>query len=311
MPGRNLPAVRLPPDPAAGVVTPSRPGPPSRSAGRPTLPSPACHALARQAPTGSSRFVQTEPSSFGAAERRNSALCPARRWPPPRKSHIENCWRRELERWLFFYFEPRERMRAPSPIGEVLHIGPMGQDLTGCLRTLQSLKPREFWAVEKALHLIIPEIEGIEFEVNDFGDVELRIREGGRSLPMRVLSEGTLRILGLLMTSGGAEESTLVGIEEPETGVHPTRLGLIADMFRARASFGQPQYIATTHSPVLLDMLPVESVFAVRRFHRHTRIDPVTEWGPLAYSGDRGPVSGLGQDTLPISKRILRGDFGT
>ncbi len=40
-------------------------------------------------------------------------------------------------------------------------------------------------------------VSGVEVEVNTLGYVELRLREGDRLIPARVVSEGTLRILGL------------------------------------------------------------------------------------------------------------------
>ena len=120
---------------------------------------------------------------------------------PPHHPHLVAA-RRELEGWLFFYFEPRERMRALNPIKAARHIGFMGEDLAAFLRTLQATDRRQFEAVERALKMMIPSVEGIELEVNDLGEVELRLRELGVAIPARVLSEGTLRILGLLALSG-------------------------------------------------------------------------------------------------------------
>ena len=55
---------------------------------------------------------------------------------------------------LFFYFEPRERMRAANPVKDVRHIGLMGEELASFLNTLKSLAPNQFEAVEKALHAL-------------------------------------------------------------------------------------------------------------------------------------------------------------
>ena len=227
---------------------------------------------------------------------------------PPHYPHLVAA-RRELESWLFFYFEPREHMRATTPLKEVRHIGLMGEDLAAFLRTLQALQPRQFKAVEKSLHTIMPNIDGIEMDVNNLGEVELRLRESGVAIPARVLSEGTLRMLGLLALVGVEETPSLVGFEEPENGVHPRRLQLIADLLRTRTSPGQSQYIVTTHSSVLPDMLPDESLFAVRRSGRRTRFDPLSTWGPLARSQDINRALDDGGDDLRVSERILRGDF--
>ena len=216
---------------------------------------------------------------------------------------------RELESWLFFYFEPRERMRLANPIKEVRHIGLMGEDLAAFLRTLQALEPRQFEAVEKALRTLMPNIDAIEVDVNDLGEVELLLRESGVAVPARILSEGTLRILGLLALAGARESPSLVGFEEPENGVHPRRIRLIAELLKTRADPGQTQYIVTTHSPILPDLLPDESLLAMRRTGRESRIDPFPSWGPLGRKDDIGDVLDDREDDLPVSERIMRGDF--
>ena len=227
---------------------------------------------------------------------------------PPHYPHLVAA-RRELESWLFFYFEPRERMRATNPIKEVRHIGLMGEELAAFLRTLKALEPRQFEAVEKALRAVLPDVDGIEVEVSDLGEVELRLGEDGVAIPARVLSEGTLRILGLLALAGVGETPSLVGFEEPENGVHPGRIRLIADLLKTRVSLGQAQYIVTTHSPFLADLLPDESLFAVRRIDRRTRIDPFSTWGPLARRNNIDDALEDRRDERPVSERLLRGDF--
>ena len=217
--------------------------------------------------------------------------------------------RRELERWQFFYFEPRERMRAAIPIKEVRHVGPMGEELAAFLVTLKTRQPRQFQAMEKALKMLLPDVDGIETDVNDLGEAEFRLRENGVAIPARVLSEGTLRLLGLLALTGAEETPSLVGFEEPENGVHPRRIELIADLLKTGLMSGDTQYIVTTHSPILPDRLPDESLFAVQRFNRETRIAPFETWGPIGRKPDIGAALDDGYELLPISDRILRGDF--
>ena len=93
---------------------------------------------------------------------------------PPHYPHLAAA-RRELESWLFFYFEPRERMRAANPVKEVRNIGLMGEELAAFLNTMKVINPRQFRGIEKALHALMPNIDGIEVEVSDRGEVELRL----------------------------------------------------------------------------------------------------------------------------------------
>ena len=227
---------------------------------------------------------------------------------PPHYPHLVAA-RRELESWLFFYFEPRERMRAANPVKEVRHIGLRGEELAAFLNTLKATDERQFRGIEKALHMLMPNIDGIEVEVSDLGEVELRVREGEVAVPAGVLSEGTLRMLGLLALTGVEEAPALVGFEEPENGVHPRRIQLIAELLNTQRTLNNTQYIVTTHSPVLVDLLETRSLFAVKRTHRTTRIESFSTWGPLGRSDDINRALSDEQDRLAVSERILRGDL--
>jgi predicted ATPase len=226
---------------------------------------------------------------------------------PPHYPHLV-AMRKELENWLFFYFEPRERMRAANPVKEVRHIGLMGEELASFLNTLKALDERQFRAVEKALRTIMPNVQGIGVEVSNLGEVELTLKENGIPVPARILSEGTLRILGLLSLAGAREQPSLIGFEEPENGIHPRRIQLVAELLKTRASSGETQYIVTTHSPLLPDLVSDESLFVCKRVDGETRIEPFSAWGALAKKGevDRALMEA---ENLTVSERMLRGDF--
>lgn len=217
--------------------------------------------------------------------------------------------KRELQSWFFYYFEPRERMRAASGVKEVRHIGLMGEELAAFLNTLRALDPSQFRAVEKAMHSLIPSITGIRTEVNKVGEVELSLMEGSTAMPARVVSEGTLRALGLLALSGVKEPPAVIGFEEPENGVHPRRIRDISKILVNRAESGQTQLIVTTHSPILPDHLPKESLFVCRKKEGGTAIEPFYTWGPLSREPDIAAALDEGEESLPVSQRMLRGDF--
>ena len=201
-------------------------------------------------------------------------------------------------------------MRAANPVKEVRHLGLMGEELAAFLNTMKALDANQFEGVEKALHTLVPNFNGIETEVSGLGEVELRLREGGVSMPARVLSEGTLRMLGLLALIGIEEPPALVGFEEPENGVHPRRIQLIAELLKTRKFLGQTQHILTTHSPILPDMLADDCLYVVRRQDRRTYIEPfAVNWGPLGRGRDIDSALNDEQEDLPMSVRILRGDF--
>ncbi len=228
---------------------------------------------------------------------------------PPHHPHLV-AMRQELASWFTFYFEPRERMRLPNPVKEVHHIGLMGEDLAAFLNTLRGLNPRQFESIEKSLHAMIPSVTGIEVGVNALGEVELNLCEGKKRISARGLSEGTLRILGLLTLVGAEEPPALIGFEEPENGVHPRRIRRIARFLEARMLLEDIQFIVTTHSSLLPDLIPPESVYVCRKVDGNTEIEPLTMMylAPLWKRVDIEDVL-ADESALSPSERILRGDF--
>ena len=228
---------------------------------------------------------------------------------PPHYPHL-TAMQRELANWLTFYLEPREQMRLPNPVKAVHNIGSMGEDLAAFLNALQVLNTQQFESVEKSLHTMIPSITGIEVSVNELGEVELNLHEGEKRISARLLSEGTLRILGLLALVGSKEPPTLIGFEEPENGVHPRRIQRIARFLETRMLLEDVQFIVTTHSSLLPDLVPPESLYVCRKVNGHTEIEPfkMMHVGPL-WKKSEIEVALDDEDALSPSERILRGDF--
>jgi predicted ATPase len=225
---------------------------------------------------------------------------------PPHYPHL-TAVRKELESWMFFYFEPRERMRATTAAKEIRHIGLMGEELSAFLNSLKATNPRQFHGIEKALQLLVPSITGIDVAVNSLGEVELRLREGDRLIPARVVSEGTLRVLGLLAIGSSSESPGLVGFEEPENGVHPRRIRLIAERLHSHTSSGGNQLIVTTHSTLLTDMMPNDALYVCRKQDGRTCIEKYEDAFPLGRTLEIERA--MDAEEVSVSTRILRGDL--
>ena len=136
------------------------------------------------------------------------------------------------------------------------------------------------------------------------------MREGEKRISARVLSEGTFRILGLLALVGAEEPPALIGFEEPENGIHPRRIRRIAQFLETRMTLEDTQFIVTTHSSLLPDLIPPESLYVCRKVNGNTEIEPfnMMHVGPLWKKSDI-EVALDDEDALSPSERILRGDF--
>lgn len=78
--------------------------------------------------------------------------------------------------------------------------------------------------------------------------------QGSAPLPSELMSDGTLRILGLLLAVFQPSTPSLLVLEEPEKTIHPAVLGAMMDLIHHASRI--MQVIVTTHSPELLDAAP-------------------------------------------------------
>lgn len=116
------------------------------------------------------------------------------------------------------------------------------------LRWEPGVKPR----LLDALHTLYEGIEDFDVRIEG-GTVQVFFKEGRFIVPATRLSDGTLRYLCLLAILCHPNPPPLVCIEEPELGLHPDILPMLADLMREAAE--RCQLIVTTHSDVLVDAL--------------------------------------------------------
>jgi predicted ATPase len=92
-----------------------------------------------------------------------------------------------------------------------------------------------------------------------------RIREKGmeRSMELWEVSDGMLRFLCLATALMNPSVSPLIAIDEPEVGLHPRLLPVVADMIKTASE--QRQVLVTTHSPDLLTCFDIADVAVMTR----------------------------------------------
>ena len=195
----------------------------------------------------------------------------------PHYPHIA-AFREELRRWQFYYFDPGV-MREDTPLKYVDSLRSDGKDLAGFFHTLKQEDHRQFENLVRSLSVTIPGTKGLVTDVTREGLVRLLLRDSGTLHSSGVISDGTLRVLGLFAILAPQSHATTIGFEEPENGVHPRRLQIIARLLdSAVGNDPDKQIIITTHSSKLPDHM---------NYHRSTR-EADSENG--ADVGDAGPV---------------------
>jgi predicted ATPase len=159
----------------------------------------------------------------------------------------------------------------------------------------------------------LPEFDRILFHTPADGQraILLRTRIGNHAIPADNLSQGTLLALTMLTLAYLPQPPSLVGLEEPDRGIHPRLLREVRDALYRLAypeSFGETrppvQVVATTQSPYFLDLFrehPEEIVIAEKQglearfvpLNSHPHIDEIladASLGEVWYSGVLGGV---------------------
>ncbi len=237
---------------------------------------------------------------------------------PPHYPHI-TAFREELRRWRFYYFDPGV-MRQESPLKAVESVDADGRDLAGFYHTLKTQSPEQFRGISDSLPFAIPSAQSIETERTAEGFIRLIYKDGDTQYSARVISDGTLRALGLFAILSPFNEASTIGFEEPENGVHPRRLSVIARLLEIAAlRDSHTQIIATTHSPRLPDFLrPDYSALSERvlligcsKSDNETKLENIFE-KPMFLKGKiESALEDADEYDAPTLEEILmRGDFG-
>ncbi len=237
---------------------------------------------------------------------------------PPHYPHIA-AFREELSRWRFYYFDPGI-MRQESALKIVDSLSSDGRDLSGFYHTLKMQYPEQFEGISAALPLAIPSAEAIETERTREGFIRLTYKDSKTRYSSRVVSDGTLRVLGLFAILSPFNKASTVGFEEPENGVHPRRLSIIARLLEnAVLKDSHMQVLATTHSPNLPEFLrPDYSALSQRvlliscsKHNNETKFEDIFD-SPLFTKMDVDSALEEQEydDPITVEEVLIRGDFG-
>src|SRR5205085_2507049 len=153
---------------------------------------------------------------------------------------------------------------------------PTGRNLAAVLESFLTGKDRSAIAsLEQSLHQAIPTLSGISLPTLNRGGVvkalefTLASKNGAAvTIPAGQASDGALLLTAFLALAYGDTPDILL-IEEPENGLHPSRLKLVIDLLykisRGEVGNRPRQIILTTHSPLLLNFVKPEDVRIFRR----------------------------------------------
>lgn len=180
-------------------------------------------------------------------------------------------------RWHFCALYPNT-LRKLSPPTRDDSLAEDGSNWASVVRALmRGNSGRE--ALERIAEVMRAAVEGYaDVSVETAGSYlvpRISIRSDGKELkfdPVQ-LSDGTLRIFGILLALYQLPAPALLVIEEPEQTVHPGVLPALAEACKEASQ--RTQIIITTHSPHLVDQFPPEQIRVAWQQDGLTRISPI------------------------------------
>ena len=182
----------------------------------------------------------------------------------------------------FYNLNPK-LMRDPQKPQDGRMLKPVGENIVSVIGHLERVAPQNLALIENYLQTVVPMMHGLERkQIGPLETLEFRQEVAGAQQPWRFpaqnMSDGTLRALGVLtaLFQGNQDFApSLIGIEEPETALHPAASAALREaLTKASAT---TQVVVTSHSPDLLDdrSIQPEHILAVVSEGGETRIGPL------------------------------------
>lgn len=184
----------------------------------------------------------------------------------------------------FYNLNPK-LMRDPQKPQDGRMLKSVGENIVSVIGHLERVAPDNLHRIESYLQTVVPMMRGVERrQIGPLETLEFRQEVAGDQTPWRFpaqnMSDGTLRALGVLTAlfqSNKDHAPTLIGIEEPETALHPAASAALREALTKAAE--TTQVIVTSHSPELLDdgNIAPEHILAVVSEGGNTRIGPLDQ----------------------------------
>ena len=180
--------------------------------------------------------------------------------------------RQFLQQSFFFDFVP-SIMRTDSIPDNGLR--PNGSNIAGVLYNICQKKNEKHKLLQLVKSLPEQDITDIKFYEDHRGRIEFALIEtfGGQPIErtMDLLSDGTLKVLGIAAALLSVPEGSTVVIEEIDNSIHPTRAYDILSLMRQYAEERKLSLLLSTHNPALMDALPDEALADVVFCYRDSK----------------------------------------
>ncbi len=194
-----------------------------------------------------------------------------------------------ISNWVVYHFHDTSAT-APMRRYEIVEhnrtLWPDASNIAPFLLKLRASKPDAYQKIIDTIRLVMPFFDDFLLNPRVFGEAEkvrLTWTQKGSDYPMQPyhLSDGSIRFICLATALLQPELPSTIVIDEPELGLHPYAIEVLAELVREASD--QTQVIISTQSPALVDYFVPNEVVVVNRkegtstFER-LKEDNLNEW---------------------------------
>ncbi len=200
--------------------------------------------------------------------------------------------RHRIGGWRFHHFHDTGSsalMRKTAKLDDNEFLRPDASNLAAYLYYLQEKHPVSYSLIQRTVQQVAPffddfRLKPLKLKPDDI-KLEWRHKKSDQYFDASSLSDGTLRFIALAtlfsQPKGMDNSYSLILVDEPELGLHPYAIEMLASLIR-QASV-DTQVIVSTQSSLLLDHFEPEDVLVANRVAdgtQITRLDPgrLAEW---------------------------------
>jgi predicted ATPase len=195
---------------------------------------------------------------------------------------------RVLESFQVYHFNDTSdtaAVKVSCDVEDNRALRPQAENLAAFLYWMQQKQPDHFANLEDTLRQIAPFFEEFRLAPSKLNEEKIRLewKEKGSDAYFNAaaLSDGTLRFICLATLLLQPELPPLILLDEPELGLHPAAVTLLAGLLSSAAT--RTQVIVATQSVTLVNQFDPNSVWAVDRqdnqsVFRHLKHADMSTW---------------------------------
>ena len=223
--------------------------------------------------------------------------------------------KREMSSWRVLHLEP-SAMRTPDTRSASPHVSASGGHIPATLDALVARDPdarAEILYRLRQLNSDIVEVGVYSDDVRDQLALRARVRGVDNWLYGRSLSDGTLRYIALVLMLADVQDRAVLCIEEPENGIHPSRVPNLADLLRDYAvdvaeevGSDNPmrQVVLNTHSPEVARQFSFDDLLFVERALTSTD-GPISVFRPISATWRANLPNGSKPGAHPVDRQAV------